>query len=222
MEQERQRKLLRCGGNIFRTCWAGGETVDIISSSIIATPAAPDNGQAISQEDISSAISAFKGGLASCDHKWTEERFTFSPEILSVRLAEFFSLVLTYGHVPPIVAKSTSPIPKFSVSVGFDDFRSIAFSSPLYKILELHTLQKCSTSLQHSNLQFGFTEGHSTTNAVFIIKEAVAQARKAGGKLFCCFLDATKAFDCGRHKIFFQKLNNRSLVETFESSLWCE
>ena len=43
--------------------------------------------------------------------------------------------------------------------------------------------------------QFGFRPGSSTDQCVFLLKERIRSYVRLGGPVYCCFLDATKAFD---------------------------
>ena len=45
------------------------------------------------------------------------------------------------------------------------------------------------------NLQFGFRRGNSCSHALFTFSESVRYFNKYGSKVYCAFLDVSKAFD---------------------------
>ena len=51
-------------------------------------------------------------------------------------------------------------------------------------------------------MQFGFKSKHSTTLCTTILKEIINYYVRRNSNIYCCFLDASKAFD----KIHFGKL----------------
>ena len=53
-------------------------------------------------------------------------------------------------------------------------------------------------------MQFGFKPKHSTTLCTTVLKEIINYYVRRNSNIYCCFLDASKAFD----KIHFGKLFN--------------
>ena len=51
-------------------------------------------------------------------------------------------------------------------------------------------------------MQFGFKPKHSTTQCTTVLKEIINYYARRNSNIYCCFLDAYKAFD----KIHFDKL----------------
>jgi hypothetical protein len=95
-----------------------------------------------------------------------------------------------------------------------NNYRAIAISSALSKIIEYVILQrllvwrKVRDSDDH---QFGFKEGHSTTQCTFVFKKTVDYYRNRGSHVFCCFLDATKAYDRVNYWKLFDKMLNEGV-----------
>ena len=63
-------------------------------------------------------------------------------------------------------------------------------------------MEICGNTLQTSDMQFGYKQNHSTTLCTTVLKEVVNCYLKNNSNVYCCLLDASKAFD----KIHFDKL----------------
>ncbi len=59
--------------------------------------------------------------------------------------------------------------------------------------------------------QYGFRPAHRTTDAVFIVQSLIEKAMGRKEKLFCCFLDLSKAFDSVSQQKLWCKLNDIGL-----------
>ena len=92
-----------------------------------------------------------------------------------------------------------------------DNYRGIALSSCLGKVLEMVIMEKYSDLLQTSDLQFAFKRHHSTTMCTFMLKETVNYYISRDTDVYCCLVDASKAFDRVRHDKLFQLLMNRGI-----------
>ena len=104
------------------------------------------------------------------------------------------------------------PIPKGSQSgCNSNNYRGIALSSILGKVIDLILLERLSSKLDTSHLQFGFKRGHSTNMCTMVLKETVAYYTSNESSVHCVMLDATKAFDCVDYYKMFTKLINRNI-----------
>ena len=65
-----------------------------------------------------------------------------------------------------------------------------------YVIIEL-----CKTYFSTSEIQFGFKENHSTTMCTVILREVIQNYIEGHSNVYCCLLDASKAFD----KVYYGK-----------------
>jgi hypothetical protein len=79
------------------------------------------------------------------------------------------------------------------------------------KIIDLILLDRLNDYLVTSHLQFGFKRNHSTSMCIFILKETVAYYTSDCTSVYCCFLDATKAFDRVCHAKLLKLLTGRGL-----------
>ena len=92
-----------------------------------------------------------------------------------------------------------------------DNYRPIALASNLSKVLKKCILLRHPTFFNTSDLQFRFKPGFSTELCTGVIKSVVAKYLHNGSKVFGCFLNASKAFNCVNHALLFRLLLKRSL-----------
>ena len=72
-------------------------------------------------------------------------------------------------------------------------------------------MDKYEEQLHTSDLQFAFKKQHSTTMCTFILKETVNYYLNRDTDVYCCLVDASKAFDRVRHDKLFQLLLDRGV-----------
>ena len=82
-------------------------------------------------------------------------------------------------------------------------FGNIA-TSRVYTTLTSHYLKT-------SNLQFAYKERHSTAMCTLALKEVAKYYTSRRGRVYCCLLDATKAFDRVRFDTLFEILIERNV-----------
>ena len=124
---------------------------------------------------------------------------------LFVMLALLFNTMLVHGFTPDCLLESVIiSIPKDAKGVLSDsnNYRGISLCSCFCKILDLIIIDVCSEKLQTSDMQFAFKKAHSTVLCTSVVKDTVAHYMSKGTDVYCCLLDASKAFD----KIHFGKL----------------
>ncbi len=109
-----------------------------------------------------------------------------------------FKAMLMHGISPESMFLGTMvPIPKNKRQslFNYDNYRAIALSSIIGKILDWIIHIKEEQSLSSSSLQFGFKGGTSTTQSTFILNETVSYYNVNHTNVYAVFLDASKAFD---------------------------
>ena len=155
----------------------------------------------ISADEIMCALSAQKLDKAVGNDDIPMEALVHGGNMLAHHLAVCFSLMLKFSYIPKELSSAVL-VPLVKNKGGdlsdVNNYRAIAISTALSKILEFVLLQrllawkKPDISDEH---QFGFKKGHSTSQCAFLFKKTVEYYRRRGSHVFCCFLDATKAYD---------------------------
>ena len=93
----------------------------------------------------------------------------------------------------------------------FDNYRAIALSSILSKVLDLVILIKEQCSLRSSDLQFGFKKGLSTTQCTYSMLETIDYYNYNRSSVYVLMLDASTAFDRVNYCKLFRALLDRDM-----------
>ena len=168
----------------------------------------------VSVADINRAIRKLKAGKSDSNDCITSDHFVNAPNDLHVHIALLLSAMLVHGNGPHDMLMSVLvPIPK-NVKKSLRDstnYRSIAISSIIGKILDNVVLYKHHNALSLNDLQFGFKPGFSTTQCTFVLEEVVDNYVRAGSMVSVVLLDASKAFDRVSFPKVFRLLMQRGL-----------
>uniref|UniRef100_A0A3P9KQQ7 Reverse transcriptase domain-containing protein n=1 Tax=Oryzias latipes TaxID=8090 RepID=A0A3P9KQQ7_ORYLA len=168
----------------------------------------------IRASDIQDAISKIKEGKACGLDDITVEHLKYSSFKLLPLLAMCFTGFLTHGVLPdsvlsvvliPVIKDKTASLNSLS------NYRPIALSSNISKILEYVLLTRLEVHLLTSENQFGFKKSLGTDMCIYALQEIVGKYLHLNTSVFLCFIDATKAFDRVNHLKLFQKLINRGV-----------
>ena len=95
-----------------------------------------------------------------------------------------------------------------------DNYRPIAITSVVSKILELLLLDRLQFQLETSSNQFGFKSKHGTDMCVYTLKQITEYYNQRSSPVYICYLDASKAFDRINHWCLFKKLIKRNIDVT--------
>lgn len=129
-------------------------------------------------------------------------------------LANLLTAVLIHGHYPETLLLATIvSIPKDNLGDLCDDnnYRGIALSSMIGKVLDKVLLQKNCKQLDTSHLQFAYKKEHGTSMCTLVVKEIIKYYIHRQTDVFSCFVDASKAFDKVRHDKLFAMLIRRGV-----------
>lgn len=140
------------------------------------------------------------------------DAFINSREILAVPLANLFKAFLTHGYISNIFLQcSLTPIVKNNrkSKSQSSNYRLIAISSIILKIIDLLILHLFSPDLKVDSLQFGFQTNSSTDLCSWTLRESVNYFVNRGSPVYCCMLDMTKAFDNVKLDLLFTKIRKR-------------
>ena len=117
---------------------------------------------------------------------------------LSEVLARLFTALVAHGVCPPSLAAGTlSPIPKCKKksAESSDNWRQIALSSILGKVVDKVFLSEESSNLVSTDLQFAYKSGFSTSQCSFNLMETITYYNQKRTSVYLVLLDASRAFD---------------------------
>ena len=126
-------------------------------------------------------------------------------EKLSISLKSF----LIHGHITYFLLLATLlPIIKDKLGSinSSSNYRSIAISSLILKLLDWIILIIYGDVLGVDELQFAYQSACSTTMCTWTVIETVDYFLRHGGEVFGCMMDMSKAFDRVKHSLLFRKL----------------
>ena len=110
----------------------------------------------------------------------------------------FLNAMFAHGYMPDKLMQSVIiPIVKNKKGdiTNMDNYRPIAITTVLSKILELIILSKFRHLLLTKDNQFGFKQKHGTDMCIFALQQIVDYYQSLNSPVYICYLDASKAFD---------------------------
>ena len=172
----------------------------------------------ISLSQVIDATCGMKNGKCADDDGIQAEHFMYAPLNLLYRVTFILNSMLRHAFVPKqFRLGSIIPIIKDRQGKTNDsgNYRGITISPILSKLFE-HVLKDVfADSLHTSSYQFGFKSKNSTTHALFCLKQTTNYYINHGSRVYCTFLDASKAFDRLVHSGLFIKLMDRNTPMVF-------
>jgi hypothetical protein len=168
----------------------------------------------ITPDDMYNAIKQLKAGKSAGLDGLMSEHLTNAAPQLNVLLSLVFNCMLTHGYLPSKLMDtclvSVVKDKKGNLS-DKDNYRPIALTNVISKVLELHILARYSSYFTSGCNQFGFKKNHSTDQCVFILKEVVDFYHLYSSPVYAAMLDSSKAFDRVNHFHLFDKLLKRNV-----------
>ena len=104
---------------------------------------------------------------------------------------------------------------KLSDRCSSKNYRSIAISSLILKILDWVIIILFGVNLQLDQNQFAYQSGCSTTMCTWAVLETIDFFLRNHSDVFVCTMDMTTAFDLVRHSLLFRKLLKGGLPVIF-------
>ena len=163
------------------------------------------NNYCVTPAMICKCISLLKKSKNDGDNGFNSNHIIYGGRNLHVYLSELFNTMLIHGYYPKELLKSTIiSIPKDRTASlsNSDNYRGISLFNSLCKLFDYVIIELSGESLMTSDMQFGFKSQHSTTMCTVILREVVSNYIEGNSNVYCCLLDASKAFD----KIHYGKL----------------
>ena len=115
-----------------------------------------------------------------------------------VLLSLLFNAMIVHEHYPSELLKSTIvsiPKDKTASLSNSDNYRGISMYNRIQKIFHYVIIDLSDDSLSTSDMQYGYKNNHSTIMCTVILKEVIHHYMNGNSNVYCCLLDASKAFD---------------------------
>ena len=168
--------------------------------------------QTFSVGDVVHALKQLKKRKAAGPDGISAEHLLYAGHRLHVLLSICFNSFILHGYLPKsIIFSCVTPVLKDKAGNASDmsNYRPIALTPVLSKVLERMILQKTLQYLTTCDNQFGFKSNHSTDLCIYALKETIQYFISHDTPVFLCFKDASKAFDKINHLTLFSKLFER-------------
>ena len=151
-------------------------------------------GQQISFAEISKAINSMKRGKSPGVDGLVSDFFIDAKEFLIPYLHRIYNFVFETGDYPKCWSECLIvPIPKKGDLSNPSNYRGITLISIFAKLFSL--IQWCENQNILDDNQFGFRDGRSTADCIFILQSIIHNTLSSKSKLYCAFVDYEKAFD---------------------------
>jgi exonuclease III len=159
------------------------------------------------------------------------EMFINCADILHPMLLKLFNAILKSGYFPESWSSGIIiPVFKKGDVSDVNNYRGITLVSHVAKlftsILNRRLLDWAEKYNVISDAQFGFKPGFGTVDAIMALQALIQRTLNSKQRLYCCFVDYTKAFDSVVHYKLWQRLIECGLGEskvlTLLKSLYCK
>jgi hypothetical protein len=172
----------------------------------------------VTPDIVKEAAKHLKDGKSDPVHVFSSDCIKNAPDILFQLLSVVIRSFLFHGHVTIYLLLATLvPIIKNKLaSINTSkNYRSIAISSLVFKILDWIILTLFGQKLGLDELQFAYQQESSTSMCTWAVMETIGYFLRNGSEVFTCQTDMTKAFDLVQHSLLFQKLLQEGLSSIF-------
>ena len=107
------------------------------------------------------------------------------------------------------------PIPKKGNAKECSNYHTIALISHASKVMLKILQARLQKYMNHElpDVQVGFTKGRGTRNQVASVRRIIEEARKFQKKIYFCFIDDAKAFDCVDHNSLWKILKEMGIPD---------
>ena len=151
----------------------------------------------IKLEEVKIALGKMKTGKASGHSGIDSDILKATGEMGLEWLTDLCNEVISEGKIPVDWQKSVI-IPVFKGKgdpMQCESYRAIKLLEHVMKLLERILESRIREQIQLDEMQFGFTKGKGTTDAIFIVRQMQERYREKHKKLNFAFIDLEKAFD---------------------------
>ena len=163
---------------------------------------------------VNKAVRSLKRGKVDGTCYLYSDHLINGSKMLMVYISLMFKAMFSHGVVPRNLLESKIiPIPKNKKKSLSDlnNYRGIALSSIVGKILDKVLISKHSEVLSTCDMQFGFKKRHSTTQCTFNVEEVIKYYNNQCSTVYAMMLDASQAFDRINYVQLFNTLLARGM-----------
>ena len=181
-----------------------------------------------SRQEINLAISQLRTNKSAGPDKLLNEFFIHGKEILNSTLSILFNKLFEIGYFPKEWSEGfIIPLHKKGSINDVENYRGITLLSTLGKLFSRIINNRLSEWAEQYYIlieaQAGFRPGMSTVDNIFVLHGLLTHYLNYGKKLFCAFIDFTKAFDyIVRDNLWFKliKLGLRGSILNIVKSMY--
>ena len=154
----------------------------------------------ITQQEISKSIKQFKNNKSPGPDKLLNEFFIHGEHLLLPYIETIFNVILNNGYFPSEWAVGEIvPLHKKGSLINVDNYRGItllsAFGKLFTRVLNNRLTEWAEEYSVYVEAQAGFRTGMGTTDHVFALHGLLSHFLNHNKKLYCAFVDFSKAFD---------------------------
>lgn len=165
----------------------------------------------ISESEIAKAIHQLSNGKSAGPDRLLNEFFIYGKPVLTPYLHTLFNTILNQGYFPEAWSVGeVIPLHKKGDKNNVDNYRGITLLSNLGKlftrILNNRLTTWAETYSVYIEAQSGFREHMCTSDNIFVLHGLITHFLNNNKKLFCSFIDFSKAFDYVVRDILWFKL----------------
>ena len=167
---------------------------------------------------VKEAANNLKDSKTDPTYNFSSDCIKNGPENLFSLLSSVIKTFLIHGKVTLLLLLATL-VPLIKDKLGSinesKNYRSIAMSSLILKLLDWIILLLFGNSLGVDELQFAYQPGSSTSMCTWAAVETIDYFMRNGTDVYACLMDMTKAFDLVKHSLLFKKLISAGLSVIF-------
>ncbi len=167
-----------------------------------------------SLDDIESCMLFIKPGKGTGPGGYSSDHLINGSKSLRIHIKLLFNAMIAHGFSPVDIRLSTLvPIPKNKRKSLNDsnNYRAIALSSILGKLLDHLILVKYDNIFNTCDMQYGFKKQHGTTQCTFVVNEIIQYYLNNDSNVYVTLLDASRAFDRVNYVKLFRVLIKHKL-----------
>ena len=172
----------------------------------------------ITPDLVKKAAEKLKPGKSDPVYAFSSDCFKNSCDSLYANLSVVLRICAVHSHVSQVLLLSTLvPLVKDKLANinSSKNYRSVAISSILLKLIDWIIILLEGSSLGLNELQFAYQAGCSTVMCTWAALETIDFFLRNGSEVFTCATDMSKAFDLTLHSLMFSKMLDAGLSPVF-------